>query len=759
MDETVNSTSSRSSQFSFTHNKKPHNQLTLSSQDYENLMQDKNLEFFHPRSLSTMRVRPLISKTIQTRTPLEDISGPAEVPISSHMLENLHSTFHVKQQSAELVQEDIIFQADKKKRLSSYSFHVGKVSMTSFKFAAVRNPFDNKWSCDEGHSKGKGRKEDEELEVVEEVAPQQDVEKTPPAKPVLRLTSEDVAGELKFWSTSVVCYILGANPPSSVLNGYVKRVWQGFGVDKIAFMPNGLFLVRFKTKEKQQLVLNNGHLIFDNKPVIVKAWEPDMELVKHDVKRVPIWIKLYGLDVKFWGTDCLRKISGIVGAYIESDEATQNRDFLGYARIMVEVNVDQEFPTEIGFFDENGKQHYLRVMYDWLPITCGKCKGMGHETAKCRRGEGKPATKVWKPKPGNAATVAGPGKKNVKKGPVQQVNVPVQKVTADAYATNVSTAPTQQRAATVERGIVTPVIVSKPVVEQSMPRRLLTRMMRQESGEKRVFIPGGLSFMEALSHSIQKTRDRIVEKGERSRVLVDNGLHSGGRVWLLWDPSMFDVNVKDVTAQAIHSEVCREESLWNSIRDYHRGINGPWVVCGDFNAILDFNERIGGAPVSYADVLPLAQVTQDCNLADLKATGAFFTWNNKHETGDKVYSRIDRVMINDDWITTFPDSVANFLPEGLFDHCPCLISLECSHQQRTKSFKYFNMWAFSKEFDSTVRNCWSTVVQGTPMFRVVQKLKLLKKAFRNLNREKFSDIENLTNVAELALKDIQYWEN
>ncbi|XP_074266117.1 uncharacterized protein LOC141588583 [Silene latifolia] len=258
-------------------------------------------------------------------------------------------------------------------------------------------------------------------------------------------------------------------------------------------------------------------------------------------------------------------------------------------------------------------------------------------------------------------------------------------------------------------------------------------------------------------------------------ICTNSSLHSGGRVWLLWDPSMFDVNVKDVTAQAIHSEVydkirrkmfwytlvygfnkaAERESLWNSIRDYHRGINGPWMVCGDFNAILDYHERIGGAPVSYADVLPLAQVTQDCNLVDLKATGAFFTWNNKHENGDKVYSRIDRVLINDDWITTFPDSVANFLPEGLFDHCPCLISLECSLKHRTKSFKYFNMWALSKDFDSTVRNCWSTVVQGTPMFRVVQKLKLLKQAFRGLNREQFSDIENLTNVAELALKDVQ----
>ncbi|XP_074298735.1 uncharacterized protein LOC141629664 [Silene latifolia] len=39
-------------------------------------------------------------------------------------------------------------------------------------------------------------------------------------------------------------------------------------------------------------------------------------------------------------------------------------------------------------------------------------------------------------------------------------------------------------------------------------------MMRQESGEMRVFTPGALSFMEALSHSIQKTRNRIVENDE-----------------------------------------------------------------------------------------------------------------------------------------------------------------------------------------------------------------------------------------------------
>ncbi|XP_074283291.1 uncharacterized protein LOC141607842 [Silene latifolia] len=230
-----------------------------------------------------------------------------------------------------------------------------------------------------------------------------------------------------------------------------------------------------------------------------------------------------------------------------------------------------------------------------------------------------------------------------------------------------------------------------------------------------------------------------------------------------------------MTAQAIHSVVydklrrkdfwftlvygfnkaAERESLWSSIRTYHRTLIGPWMVCGDNNAIMAHNERIGGAQVSRADVLPLSKVTQDCHLVDLKATGAFFTWNNKHKSREKVYSRLDRVLINDEWINTFPDSVANFLPEGLFDHCPCLITLECLHQQRPKSFKYYNMWALSKDFDPAVSNYWRTIVQGTPMFRVVTKLKMLKGELKKLNREQFSDIENLSNVTKLALKDIQ----
>ncbi|XP_074266141.1 uncharacterized protein LOC141588607 [Silene latifolia] len=395
------------------------------------------------------------------------------------------------------------------------------------------------------------------------------------------------------------------------------------------------------------------------------------------------WISNYG-----GGGDCLRKISSVVGKYVKSDDATQHRNFLGYARTMVEVNVSQEFPSEIVFTDENDK---------------------------------KPS-----------------------KGPIQHKSIQQQ--------SKVLQRPVQKETTNSENGIgiVTPVIVTKlPKVEQSMPRRILTRMMRQTSGERRSFTPGGLSFMEALSQSIEKIRHIIVEKGK--------------------------CNVKDNTEQTIHAEVhdklrsrrfwftlvygfnkAQERvGVWNSMRTYHSTLTGPWLACGDFNSVMYVNERIKGAEVTKADIMPMVRVTQDCNLHDLKGNGSFYTWNNKHEHGGKVYSRIDRALINVDWLNEFPDSVANFLPEGLFDHCPCLINFKVQMIRRPAAFKYYNMWALAKNFEEMVSNHWNNDVQSTHMFRVISKLKSLKSELKNLNKEQFSDIENLTNIVELALKGFQ----
>ncbi|XP_074284009.1 uncharacterized protein LOC141608567 [Silene latifolia] len=196
---------------------------------------------------------------------------------------------------------------------------------------------------------------------------------------------EDVEEEIEFWSQAVVCFILGANPPWEVVEGFIRRIWTKFNIDKISFMPNGIFLVRFKTMEMKDKVMSSGHYLFDNKALIVKPWNRDMEMTKDDVKSVPAWVQIHKLPLKFWGKG-LPKITGLIGKYIKSDATTEERTRLGYARVMVELMVDQELPPQIAFKDENGQIIRVNIEYEWRPIKCKKCQGMGHEMAHCRKG-------------------------------------------------------------------------------------------------------------------------------------------------------------------------------------------------------------------------------------------------------------------------------------------------------------------------------------------------------------------------------------
>ncbi|XP_074266678.1 uncharacterized protein LOC141589957 [Silene latifolia] len=155
---------------------------------------------------------------------------------------------------------------------------------------------------------------------------------------ILQFTSEDVKKEVAFWNHSVVCYILGANPPWDVIEDYVFNVWDQFGVDRVSFMDNGVFLVRLKRPEQRDALLNSGYYLFENKPIIVKPWNSEAGLVKGDVDIVPVWIRMTGIPLKFWG-DCLSSIAGLVGKFVKKDELTTEKIRLSYARVLVELHM------------------------------------------------------------------------------------------------------------------------------------------------------------------------------------------------------------------------------------------------------------------------------------------------------------------------------------------------------------------------------------------------------------------------------------
>ncbi|XP_074291884.1 uncharacterized protein LOC141618698 [Silene latifolia] len=249
-------------------------------------------------------------------------------------------------------------------------------------------------------------------------------------------------------------------------------------------------------------------------------------------------------------------------------------------------------------------------------------------------------------------------------------------------------------------------------------------------------------------------------------------MHPGGRIWILWKNNKVDIEVLDMGAQYMHlnvkdlntdqcfratfiyafNKVEERASLWQDL--IRLNVIGPWIVLGDFNNVMYANERLGKM-VKDDEMVPFQSTVNRCDLHDMKSTGSFFTWNNKQPNATRVFSRIDRVLVNGAWLNWNIDWNAHYHPEGDFDHCPCIISCGENFVGKKKAFKFFNMWVKVEDFGKVVADSWQKLIYGSPLFRVARKLKELKPRLKELNRSLFSDIEKNADVAYHLMIDCQ----
>ncbi|XP_074265974.1 uncharacterized protein LOC141588430 [Silene latifolia] len=177
-----------------------------------------------------------------------------------------------------------------------------------------------------------------------------------------------------------------------------------------------------------------------------------------------------------------------------------------------------------------------------------------------------------------------------------------------------------------------------------------------------------------------------------------------------------------------YNDGTERRDLWQKLEVIAGQCTGPWAVTGDFNTVITPAERLG-ANTKQADM-------------DM-------------EPNTRVFSRLDRFMVNQEWLNQFPNMVAHFHPEGLFDHYPCTVSNVAQGDGRRASFKYFNMWGKAPSFLPIITEEWQKIYPGHKMFAVIKKLKALKPALKWLNRDCYADIENSTAIVEAKLNAIQ----
>jgi len=110
---------------------------------------------------------------------------------------------------------------------------------------------------------------------------------------------------------------------------------------------------------------------------------------------LPIWVRFLDLDIKYWGLESLSKLRSMIGIPIKIDKYTRDKSFLKYARLLIEIQLEDNFPEYIEFVNEQNVVVRQRLKYEWKPTKCDFCKMFGHTRDDYRK---KPQSRTeWRP--------------------------------------------------------------------------------------------------------------------------------------------------------------------------------------------------------------------------------------------------------------------------------------------------------------------------------------------------------------------------
>ena len=153
------------------------------------------------------------------------------------------------------------------------------------------------------------------------------------------------------------------------------------------------------------------------------------------------------------------------------------------------------------------------------------------------------------------------------------------------------------------------------------------------------------------------------------------------------------------------------KDLWNTIIQISKSITTPWIVAGDFKIIRWSHEKSGGATPRANGLIDFNDCIQEAGLMDLQLKGPIFTWSNSSIGESRIESKLDRALVNAEFLQCNPLKGDTLLP-SISDHAPILLSL--NEQRHVKApFRYYNYWAKMSGFFQCVNDAWTNDIYGT----------------------------------------------
>ncbi|XP_060183615.1 uncharacterized protein LOC132613564 [Lycium barbarum] len=126
-------------------------------------------------------------------------------------------------------------------------------------------------------------------------------------------------------------------------------------------------------------------------------------------------------------------------------------------------------------------------------------------------------------------------------------------------------------------------------------------------------------------------------------------------------------------------------NLWDSLYCQAANLTLPWLIGGEFNVILNEEEKIRGLPVYPQEYEDFAFCINSCDLSEISYKGCPFTcWNGRADR-DCIFKRLHRMLLNEWFQNWFGHLEVDHLSRTGSNHATMLLS--CSDQMQQFKMK------------------------------------------------------------------------
>ncbi|XP_026378819.1 uncharacterized protein LOC113273290 [Papaver somniferum] len=429
-----------------------------------------------------------------------------------------------------------------------------------------------------------------------------------------------------------------------------------------------------------------------------------------------VWVRFPGLGLEFWSEKILFNIYQEIGTSIKIDNATANCEVGYYANVLVEIDFAQYIPSKVWIGTKYGG-FFQDVLIPDCPKFCSHCKIVGHLNSECnfekqRRFDTQNVNQVQTPNVNQPVSVSNTGETNG----VQQVKFSPLK--------------------NVENGCIPEAII------QEVPK--VVEVVQNEDVNIIKFVDGTNGTIVNVPVQITSWANVLEKKMVTSNASASTAASPANQSKpqvISVSSQMITVSVGDVLVSGVHAHVnlVQRRFLWSEMK-LISDLNKPWIILGDFNAILSQDEKIGDKSPNRNSILEVSDCLNQCELIQAPKNGLNYTWSNRQQGSKRILCTLDRVVFNQKWIQLYGDWGYKVGMRIVSDHAPLLGGCASIPKPQNVPRIFQKMWLSHPNFLNVVADCWANSVVGDPAFRFLQKLKNLNKVLNDWNWQVFGNV-------------------